>query len=97
MYTFLNGIGIITQILNDSGANGFLFINIRFTITLSSFLETEIIPLIAEILFKNFDKKINFHVTHALFLNISIDGRRQLLAPFFIIDINGHDVIIERK
>jgi hypothetical protein len=94
---FLNGIGIIIQALNDSGANGFLFINIRFIITLSSFLRIEIISLTAEIPFKGFDGKINSPVIHVLFLNMLIDGKRQLLVSFLIIDIGGHDVIIGRK
>jgi len=93
----LNGIGTVTQALNDSGANGFLFINIRFAIALSSFLGAEITPLGAEIPLKGFDGKASSPVTHALFLNMSIDGRRQLLAPFLMIDIGGHDVIIGRK
>jgi hypothetical protein len=93
----LNGIDTITQALNDSGANDFLFINIRFAIALSFFLKTEIIPLTAEIPFKGFDRKASSPVIHALFLNMSIDGRKQLLTPFLMIDIGGHDIIIGRK
>jgi hypothetical protein len=94
---FLNGIGTIIQALNDTGTNGFLFINIVFAIALSFFLKAKIIPLAAKILFKDFDGKVNSPVTHVLFLNMSIDGKRQLLALFFIIDLGGHDIIIGRK
>jgi len=93
----LNGTGTVVQALNDSGANGFLFVNTRLARDISSFLGAEIIPLAREIPLKGFDGKASSPVTQALFLNMSIDGRRQLLAPFLIVDIGGHDMIIGRK
>ena len=93
----LNGIGVITPALCDTGANGFLFIHTRFATALSFLLGADLTLLDRKIPLKGFDGKASSPVTQALFLNISIDGRRQLLAPFLMIDIGGHDIIIGRK
>ena len=93
----LNGIGVTTQALCDTGANGFLFINTFLATTLSSLLGAEIILLDKPIPLKGFDGQASSPVTQAIFLNLAIDGRRQLQAPFLMIDIGGHDLIIGRK
>ena len=93
----LNGIGVTTQALCDTGANGFLFINTLLATALCSLLGAEITLLDKQIPIKGFDGQASSPVTQAIFLNLAIDGRRQLQAPFLIIDIGGHDMIIGRK
>jgi len=49
------------------------------------------------ILLKGFNRKAGSPVTHALFLNILINRRQQLLGLFLIINIGGYNVIIRQK
>jgi hypothetical protein len=93
----LNGIGVTTLALCDTRANGFLFINTLLATSLSSLLGAEITLLDKPIPLKGFDGQASSPVTQAIFLNLAIDGRRQLQAPFLMIDIGGHDMIIGRK
>jgi hypothetical protein len=46
---------------------------------------------------KGFDGQPGRLATHAIILNLGIDGRRQQGVPMLILDLGNHDLILGRK
>ena len=71
-----NGYGINTSTLVDTGANGFAFMNSSFAIEATRFLNVKATRLPQPISVRAFNGEQNNTITHALILNLTIDGRR---------------------
>ena len=71
-----NGYAIQTTALADSGVNGFVFINTRFTRELMKFLDVPPTTLPTPCPVKGYDGKLGKPVTQILTLHLGVDGRR---------------------
>jgi predicted aspartyl protease len=88
-----NGLAITTKALIDTGANGFAFIDTRFAILIGRHFGLNTIRLETPCAVRGFDNRNESSVTHAIALNLLIDGRRQLNVPMLIVDLGKHDII----
>jgi len=92
-----NGYGVQTSALVDSGANGLVFIDTRCAADLAKFLNVALTPLPTPCSVKGFDGKPGRSATHAIILNLGIDGHRQQKIPMLILDLGNHDLILGRR
>lgn len=83
--------------LQDTGANGFLFIDKRLAMRACESLGATLSPLPHSISVTGYDRKGRGVLTHYIRLHFGIDHRRQLNVPFLVLDLGGHhDVIVGR-
>ena len=92
-----NGIGVDIDILADTGANGFAFMNTALANQLCKSLDLRLMPLIHMIQAKGYDGQSGQVASHYLTLNLIIEGRRQYNLPFIILNLGAHEVILGRK
>ena len=92
-----NGYGIKTSALTDTGANGFAFMNVSFATKVAKFLNVKVTRLPQPIAVRAFNGEQNSTITHALILNLIVDGRRQVDIPFCILNTGNHDIILGLK
>src|SRR5450432_3585855 len=83
--------------LADSGANGFVFIDIAYTVDIAKFLNLKAQRLSSSIKVKGYDRKASNSVTHVLWLHLTIDGRRQYNLHLLILDLGSYDLILGQK
>ena len=87
---------ILIQVLGDTGANGFLFINITLAIKLAKFFNIQIIPLGTQCAIKGYNGKNATPIMHTMVLTLNVDGRRQTRLPVLIVSLGQHDMILGR-
>lgn len=92
-----NGYCSQTDVLVDTGANGYAFINTKYAIQVAKFCLASPIRLREACCVKGYDGKAREAVTHVIFLNLRINGRRFHDTPFLIADLGSHDIILGRK
>jgi hypothetical protein len=85
------------NVLANSRANGFVFINTLYTINITKFLNVKAQRLPRLINVKGYDRKAGSAITHILRLHLTIDGRRQYYIPLLILNLGSHDCILGRK
>ena len=92
-----NGYGVRTSTLVDSRANGLVFIDTRCATNLAKFLDIAFTLLPTSYLVKGFDGKLGRPTTHAIILNLGIDGHRQQKIPMLVLNLGNYDLILGRK
>lgn len=92
-----NGRGIRTSSLIDTGANGFLFMDTRLGIDLCKYLDIRAQRLPYAFPVKGYDGRPGEPITHVLRLHLTIDGRRMTSAPFLLLPLGQHQIILGRK
>ena len=92
-----NGSSIETSALADTGANGFLFIDRGFATALAKVMEYETRTIANPLPVRGYDGKTGTPITQVALLNLNVEGRRQIRAPFCITDLGNHEVILGRK
>jgi predicted aspartyl protease len=80
-----NGYSLAVEALVDTGANGFAFVDTNLAILIGKFFDLRTVPLEAECAVRGYDGKTETPITHAILLNLVVDGRRQL-------DLSQHEV-----
>jgi hypothetical protein len=93
----MNGLGISTQSLADTGANGYLFLNRPLAVKLSKSLGVKIQRLPYSVPIRGFQNKIQSHADQYLRLHLTVDGHKVYNCPFVILDLGSQDVIIGIK
>src|ERR1700709_1233533 len=91
-----NGLGIKLSSLIDTGANGYTFIDYKFSKTVERFLGLQPIPLKGKCNVKGFDGKQATPITHYITLSLLID-RRKIQVPMLIVGLGEHNIIIGHK
>ena len=92
-----NGLGIKTSTLINTGANGYVFINLTFLYLLQQFiLDVVTTPLPNPCNVRGFNGKQAIPITHYITLTLHIDGRK-LKVPFLAVRLGDHDMILGRK
>jgi predicted aspartyl protease len=92
-----NGYSLAVKALIDTGANGFAFIDTRLATLIAKFFDLRTVPLEVECTVQGYDGKTETLITHAILLNLLVDGRRQLKLPPLIVNLGRHDIILGRK
>ena len=92
-----NGIGVDLDILADTGANGFAFIDTTLAGQLCKGLGFKLTPLARKIQAKGYDGQSGQAASHYLTANLIVEGRRQYNIPFIVLDLGVHEVILGRK
>ena len=92
-----NGHSVALKALIDTGANGFAFINTDLAILIAQHFGIRTIPLETECSVRGYNGKSETPITHAMLLNLIVDGRRQLDIPMLIVELGQHDIILGRK
>jgi predicted aspartyl protease/transposase InsO family protein len=92
-----NGYSIATKALIDTGANGFAFIDTRFALLVGKHFGLKSIRLKKQCTVRGYDDKNSTPITHALPVNLMIDGRRQLKIPMLAVNLGKHDIILGRQ
>jgi len=87
---------ILIQVLGDTGANGFLFIDITLAIKLAKFFNIQIILLGTQCTVKGYNGKNIILIIHTMVLTLNIDGRRQTRLPVLIVSLGQHNMILGR-
>ena len=92
----MNGKTISVSCLADTGADGYLFVNINLIGALINHwgLRTKRLP--QECPVTGFDGELRQPITHVAKLTFMIDGRVQQSQPMLIADIGKHDMIMGR-
>ena len=91
-----NGIGIDIDILADTGANGFAFIDTALASQLCESLGLQLTPLACTIRAKGYDGQSGQVASYYLTLNLIVEGYRQYNIPFIILDLRAYKVILGR-
>src|SRR5208282_4674547 len=91
-----NGIGIDLDILADTGANGFAFIDATLADQLCECLGSQLTALPRTIQAKGYDGQKGQVASHCLTLNLILEGRRQYNIPFIVLKLGAHEVILGR-
>jgi len=92
-----NGYSVAINTLVDTGANGFVFLDAHLALLIARFFKTRTIPLKNPCAVRGYDGKSETPITHAMILNLIVDGRRQLHLPMLIVNLGRHDLILGRK
>ena len=93
----LNGHSVTLRALIDCGANGYLFLNTLCAYDLAPFLGTKFQRLPRDYYVKGYDEKSQTSVSHFTRAHLTVDGRRQYNAPFLVLNLGSHDMILGRK
>ena len=93
----IKGFTFHTHALGDSGANGFLFIDLELASLLVRSCGARTKPLPRPIPITGYDGNSDHNITHYLRLTLQIDNRRFIRMPFCIAPLGKHDIIIGRK
>jgi RNase H-like domain found in reverse transcriptase/Reverse transcriptase (RNA-dependent DNA polymerase)/Integrase zinc binding domain len=91
-----NGIGIDIDILADTGANGFAFIDTTLANQLCEGLGLKLTPLVRTIRAKGYDGRNGQAASHYLNIHLIVEGRRQYNIPFIVLNLGAHEVILGR-
>jgi predicted aspartyl protease len=92
-----NGIGVDLDILADTGANGFAFIDTTLADQLCGGLGLQLTALPHTIQAKGYDGQKGQAANYYLTLNLILDGRRQYNIPFIVLKLGAHEAILGRK
>ena len=92
-----NGLSIAINALIDTGANGYVFICTPLATKLAQFFGVGTIPLGQDCPVRGYDGRMGEPITHAIVLDLRIDGRKMPNTPMLIADLGRHDIIIGRK
>jgi hypothetical protein len=92
-----NGIGIDLNILADTGANGFAFIDATLADQLCESLGLQLTALPRTIQAKGYDGRKGQVANYYLTLNLILEGRRQYNIPFIVLKLGAHEAILGRK
>ena len=92
-----NGIGIDLDILVDTGANGFAFIDATLANQLCESLSLQLTALPRAIQAKGYDGRKGQVASHCLTLNLILEGRRQYNILFIVLQLRVHEAILGRK
>ena len=92
-----NGYGVSLSALVDTGANGFIFIDEDCAITVANFLGTKVVRLDTEVPVRGYDGRAGQAITHAIILDLKVDGRQLGHQPMLITNLGYHKIILGRK
>ena len=92
-----NGIGVDLDILADTGANRFAFMNTALANQLCEGLGLKLTPLSCMIQAKGYDRHSGQAASHYLTMNLTIEGCRQYNLLFIVLDLGAHKVILGCK
>jgi predicted aspartyl protease len=92
-----NGYGVVTRALIDSGANGFVFVDTRYTVDVARFLGLKTRRLPRSVPVKGYNGTQGQPITHYMRLHLAVDKRRQYNIPLLVLDLGSHDMILGRK
>lgn len=92
-----NGVSIATNALIDTGANGYVFLNTLLAIKLAQFFGVGTIPLGHTCPVRGYDGRKGEPITHAIVLDLRVDGRRLPSTPMLIADLGKHDIILGKE
>ena len=93
----MNGLGVQTKSLADTGANCYLVINKPFAKRLSKALQSPLRKLPYSVPIRGFQQNIQSHVSEYIRLHLTVEGRRIYNCPFVLLDLGAQDVIIGKK
>lgn len=91
-----NGYSVSIRALGDTGADGFIFLDTNLAILMGQRFGAKTVRLPQECPVEGFDGKPAKPITHAMILNLIIDGRMQKQTPMLIADLGRHDLILGR-
>jgi predicted aspartyl protease len=83
--------------LIDTGANGYAFMDIACAADLRKLCQIQVIRLRQACYVKGYDGRTKQAVTHVIFLDLSINGRRIMDMPFLIADLGQNQIILGRR
>jgi hypothetical protein len=89
-----NGIAVQVEALGDTGASGYVFINLEFATDLCRSLGVKPKRLLYTIYPKGFNSQKGSFISQYLLLNIEINSCRIPYIPMLIIELDSHDIII---
>ena len=92
-----NGLSFPITTLADTGANGYLFIDMKKAIELACFYNIPTEPLRQPTKTRGFSGSAEPQITHAIKLHLIVGGRRLLNQPFLILNLGQHEAIIGRR
>jgi hypothetical protein len=93
-----NGLGIKSNALIDTGANGFIFIDTNLAKKAVQFLlDSQIRPLPKAFFVKGFDGRQTLQISQYLELNLHIDGRMQIKLPMLLVELGSREIIVGRS
>jgi hypothetical protein len=92
-----NGIGLDLDILADTGANGFAFMDTVLADQICSSFNLQLRPLNQKIQAKGYDGRAGQVASYYLSMNLIVDNRKQYNLPFIILNLGTHDAILGRK
>jgi transposase InsO family protein len=92
-----NGYSVAVQALIDTGANGFAFIDTKLAVMVAQFFGIHTEALDSKCAVRGYDGKSTNPITHAITLNLVVDGHRQLATPMLIVDLGRYDIILGKK
>lgn len=90
-------LSIVASSLTDTGANGYLFIDARLAENLFKSLSIPKFKLQKPSKTRGFDGKPGEPITHAVILDLWVDGRLFTDQPFMLVQLGQYDMIIGRK
>jgi hypothetical protein len=93
----IKGFTFHTHALGDTGANGFLFINLELAALFTRYCSARSKPLPYAISVTGYNSKGNSRITHYIRLTLQINNRWFVRMPFCIAPLRKHNVIISRK
>ncbi|PVH69998.1 hypothetical protein DL98DRAFT_383170, partial [Cadophora sp. DSE1049] len=82
--------------LIDTSANGFAFLNKPFAKKIQQFYNITPRRLIQLISIKGYDSKVNNQITSYLSLSFTINKRKIINMPFFLLELGNYDLILGR-
>lgn len=92
-----NGVSIATNALIDTGANGYVFLSTPLAIKLAQFFGVGTLPLSQACPVRGYDGRMGEPITHAMVLDLRVDGRKLADTPMLIADLGKHDIILGKK
>ena len=91
-----NGLSFTVNTLADTGANGYLFIDMKKAIELACFYNIPTEPLRQPAKTRGFNGSDRPQITHAIKLHLIVGGQQFLNQTFLILNLGQHEVIISR-
>ena len=93
----MNGCGVKTRALVDTGANGYLFMNRPLALRLAQSLGLKIQNLPFSVPIRGYNSQIQSKVNQFIRLHLNVDQRRIRNCPFIVLDLGQQDLIIGNK
>ena len=93
----MNGYGVSIPALVDTGANGFIFIDVGCAITVANFLGSKVVRLNEKVPVRGYDGRAGQPITHVIIMDLEVDGHQLKQQPMLITNLGQHKIILGRK